>query len=88
MKVLSLLIVLFFVSPYAMAHSGNTNQQGCHVNYGTGVYHCHQPKTQNQYRENWCIKQDYRTVGCGYSSYNSCASAAASVDYGYCVRGN
>ena len=31
-------------------------------------------------RENWCIKQDYRTVGCGYSSYNSCASAAASVD--------
>jgi hypothetical protein len=77
----------------AYSHSGGTNQDGCHVNRTTGIYHCHKSKPPplggglgvSPY-QNWCIKQDYRTVGCGYSSYNSCASAAAHVDYGYCVR--
>ena len=86
MKSLSFILLLFFISPYAIAHSGNTNQQGCHVNSRTGDYHCHQPKTQNQYRENWCIVSGYNQY-CGYSSYNSCYNAGTSIGSGFqCVR--
>lgn len=26
------------------AHSGGTDSYGCHTNHSTGVYHCHNPK--------------------------------------------
>tara|TARA_B100001540_G_C15309431_1_gene418597 strand:- start:195 stop:455 length:261 start_codon:yes stop_codon:yes gene_type:complete len=82
----------FYITLFALAlpissysHSGGTNQEGCHVNRTTGFYHCHKPKTVNQL-ENWCISQNGRILGCGYSSYNSCSSAAAFVDFGICVK--
>lgn len=86
------LMIKFYITLFALAlplsshsHSGGTNQQGCHVNRTTGIYHCHQPKNVIPL-ENWCISQDGRLVGCGYSSYNSCASAAAYIDYAFCVK--
>lgn len=34
-------IALVFASSLALAHSGGTDSNGCHVNHKTGVYHCH-----------------------------------------------
>ena len=31
-------------------HSGNTNQGGCHMNYATAEYHCHNRKQTNPYQ--------------------------------------
>ena len=72
--------VLFFYSAVAFSHSGNTNQDGCHVNSVTGNYHCHAPKQRPFQSANWCMKGG----GCGYSSQASCEAAARNVPYSYC----
>ena len=32
---------LWLTAPFALAHSGRTNSEGCHTNRKTGDYHCH-----------------------------------------------
>ena len=39
MKRFVLFLILF--SGFVNAHSGRTDQYGCHTNHLTGVYHCH-----------------------------------------------
>lgn len=29
------------VAPVALAHSGGTDKNGCHMNHKTGIRHCH-----------------------------------------------
>ena len=29
------------LSGQALAHSGGTDANGCHLNHKTGIYHCH-----------------------------------------------
>lgn len=78
--------VILFNPSIAVSHSGNTNQQGCHVNSYTGIYHCHNPKISDSYRVNWCVVVGYNQY-CGYSSYSSCSNAGASTRQPYqCVR--
>lgn len=38
---LKILLLALFMSAMAMAHSGGTNSQGCHLDHSTGIYHCH-----------------------------------------------
>ena len=84
LTILCFLFILFNPS-IANSHSGNTNQQGCHVNSYTGIYHCHQTKLQSPYRENWCIQVGYEQY-CGYSSYSSCYNAGQSTGQSFqCV---
>jgi len=44
-RVLSLILAVSFLvavaAPFAMAHGGRTNKDGCHTNRKTGEYHCH-----------------------------------------------
>jgi hypothetical protein len=40
-KVLFALAVFALLSTTAIAHSGGTDAQGCHVDSRTGVRHCH-----------------------------------------------
>jgi hypothetical protein len=35
------LLLAFGSAGTAVAHSGGTDDQGCHENHDTGVYHCH-----------------------------------------------
>jgi hypothetical protein len=35
------LLSTFFLGNLALAHSGGTNDDGCHYNRKTGDYHCH-----------------------------------------------
>jgi hypothetical protein len=45
MRMLLISTVLFAAIPVvAFAHSGGTDQYGCHTNHQTGEYHCHKPK--------------------------------------------
>ena len=41
MKLLTLALTFVAFASSAMAHSGGTDSQGCHMNHKTGVYHCH-----------------------------------------------
>lgn len=34
-------IALLLASGYVFAHSGGTDDSGCHRNHKTGDYHCH-----------------------------------------------
>lgn len=36
-----MIIFAVLMGAIAMAHSGGTNSQGCHVDHSTGIYHCH-----------------------------------------------
>lgn len=72
--------LLILYSSAAFSHSGNTNQDGCHVNTFTGKYHCHAPKPRPFQSANWCISGG----GCGYSSQASCEQAARSIRNAYC----
>lgn len=40
-KMIAVIFALCFVSGSAIAHSGGTNDDGCHTNHKTGDYHCH-----------------------------------------------
>lgn len=39
MKKIVMLFLIF--SGFVYAHSGRTDQYGCHTNHTTGIYHCH-----------------------------------------------
>lgn len=41
MKALFATAVLALLSTTAIAHSGDTDAQGCHVDNRTGIRHCH-----------------------------------------------
>lgn len=40
-KILLIFIMLIGFTGIALAHSGKTNSQGCHMDHSTGIYHCH-----------------------------------------------
>lgn len=41
-KIISAIAVgMAIASGAALAHSGGTDANGCHLNHKTGVYHCH-----------------------------------------------
>jgi hypothetical protein len=40
-KIILALLLAFGISSAAIAHSGGTDQYGCHNNHKTGGYHCH-----------------------------------------------
>ncbi len=72
------LIVLVFVIFYSFslsAHSGMTGPTGCHMNYYTAEYHCHQKKQPNYLQTYWYINWNFNKYG-PYSSYSSCMNAA------------
>jgi hypothetical protein len=41
MSLLAAVFLSFGVTAAASAHSGGTDENGCHENHDTGVYHCH-----------------------------------------------
>jgi hypothetical protein len=41
MKAILLAVTLMITATSAIAHSGGTDANGCHLNHKTGVYHCH-----------------------------------------------
>ena len=72
------LIFLLFIILYSFnltAHSGMTGPTGCHMNYMTAEYHCHQQKSPDYYKTYWCINWNFKQYG-PYSSYSSCSNAA------------
>ncbi|MEF1174314.1 YHYH domain-containing protein [Vibrio sinaloensis] len=44
MKALLFWISLIIFSTSVVAHSGGTDNRGCHTNHKTGEYHCHKRK--------------------------------------------
>lgn len=51
MKISILAVLLsFFLSELALAHSGRTNASGCHNNRKTGGYHCHGGSSSNSFK--------------------------------------
>ena len=40
-KILTAFVLIFGVVSFASAHSGGTDDYGCHNNNKTGGYHCH-----------------------------------------------
>ena len=75
----------FLYSINANSHSGNTNAGGCHMNYATANYHCHQTKQTNPYQTYYYIKYQGQSYG-PYTSYSSCQAAirGAGVYGAYC----
>ena len=69
-----LLALLLLVPSLSFSHSGGTNQGGCHMNYTTGQYHCHQAKQPDPFKTYYYIKHQGRSYG-PYSSYSSCMAA-------------
>ena len=48
----------------ALAHSGDTNTAGCHMNHRTGGYHCHTPKMPSYGQTTYCfVIQGQRRCG-------------------------
>lgn len=41
MKYLPIILALMLASGIAIAHSGRTDANGCHIDHQTGVRHCH-----------------------------------------------
>lgn len=70
-------------APTANAHPGGTNADGCHTNRTTGAYHCHNRKTPDLGRANYChvVNGDAR---CGYV-YSTCQDLARKFG-GYCRK--
>ena len=85
-KILLILIFNFAISSQAFSHSGNTNAGGCHMNYVTSDYHCHNTKQTNPYQIYYYIKHMGSSYG-PYSSYNSCTAAirGANILGAYCT---
>ena len=82
---LGILVLGLLFSLKAYSHSGMTGPSGCHMNYSTGVQHCHQAKTTDPYATYYYIHYQGQTAG-PYSSYSSCMGAARGANlYGaYC----
>lgn len=54
-KLITVLILLFFLSSFSFSHSGRTDSNGGHYNRKTGVYHYHNSgtKTSSSYNRNY-----------------------------------
>ena len=52
----TLLVLLLLIPSLSFSHSGGTNQGGCHMNYATAEYHCHNRKQINQVNETEALK--------------------------------
>jgi len=72
--ILGILFLGLLLSGNANSHSGNTNAGGCHMNYTTAQYHCHNKKQTNPYQTYYYIKHQGQTYG-PYTSFSSCMSA-------------
>ena len=70
----TLLTLLLLIPSLSFSHSGGTNQGGCHMNYATGDYHCHQPKQTNPYQTYYCINYSLQQYG-PYKTYWTCQNA-------------
>lgn len=79
--VLIKLFVLISLSNGANAHSGNTNQDGCHINHYKQEYHCHQKRGYG-YVQTYCLHVDFQKY-CGYTR-SSCNSLQRQYG-GYCM---
>ncbi len=66
---------LLVLSSNLYAHSGNTGPTGCHMNYLTAEYHCHQKKYPNYLQTYYYIHYLGKVYG-PYSSYSTCSQAA------------
>ena len=79
------MLIIFLLPISVFAHSGNTNQGGCHMNYYTAEYHCHQRKTINPYQTYYCINYNLEQYG-PYKSLQTCQSAmyGAGIIGGFC----
>jgi hypothetical protein len=40
-KIILIAALLSSFTGYAVAHSGGTDAQGCHIDHKTGIRHCH-----------------------------------------------
>ena len=69
-----ILTLLLLIPSLSFSHSGGTNQGGCHMNYATGDYHCHQPKQTNPYQTYYCINYSLQQYG-PYKTYWTCQNA-------------
>ena len=80
-------ILSLFKSTISFAHSGATGPNGCHMNYSTGNYHCHETKTPDPFATYYYIKHLGNSYG-PYSSYNSCMNAirGANLAGAYCSQ--
>ena len=70
----TLLALLLLIPSLSISHSGMTNQGGCHMNYFTQEYHCHQKKQTNPLQTYYCINYQFQKYG-PYKSYYSCQGA-------------
>ena len=79
------LIIFLLLPSFTLGHSGNTNQGGCHMNYATAEYHCHNRKQINPYQTYYCVNHNLQQYG-PYKSYSSCQGAinGAGIIGAYC----
>ena len=42
-------LMILLASPLTFAHSGGTNQNGCHTDHDSGDYHCHSERSDGSY---------------------------------------
>ena len=84
-KLILIFVLSFLYSINANSHSGNTNAGGCHMNYATAEYHCHNRKQINPYQTYYCVNHNLQQYG-PYKSYSSCQSAinGAGIIGAYC----
>lgn len=69
-----LIILITLLPKIVFSHSGMTNQGGCHMNYFTQEYHCHQQKQTNPFQTYYCINYQFQQYG-PYKTYWSCQGA-------------
>ncbi len=83
--IFSVITFVLLLSVNANSHSGGTNAAGCHMNYSTGFYHCHQAKQPDPFKTYYYIKHQGRSYG-PYSSYSSCMAAirGAGISGAFC----
>ena len=70
MRHLILILAAISLAQNAQAHSGMTNSDGCHMNYMTNQFHCHQRKTPSFGQTTYCLHVNFKKY-CGYA-HSSC----------------
>lgn len=73
-----LIFAAVLVPSTVFAHSGRTNQDGCHTNNKTGEYHCHAKKQKSSRTQartyartsEKSIASDEKVFECSYNFYN------------------
>ena len=88
-KLFLILIVLMITTPTSsFSHSGGVNLHKCHLNYSTGVFHCHQslPRDamiQKEFNNTWCLRRclsgSLVVRCCGYRSEATCDNASRAL---------